>query len=69
VVGLALSLVCRDWFRNVVTGITLILSTAIDVGDIVDLSGTIGRVEQIGLRFTKIINFFNQEFCAEPEHC
>jgi len=27
----------------------------------VDLSGTIGRVEQIGLRFTKVINFFNQE--------
>jgi small conductance mechanosensitive channel len=31
------------------------------VGDIVDLSGTIGRVQQIGLRFTRIVNFYNQD--------
>jgi hypothetical protein len=61
VVGLALSFGLQGLVQDVVTGITLILSDAIDVGDIVDLSGTIGRVEQIGLRFTKVINFFNQE--------
>jgi small-conductance mechanosensitive channel len=33
-----------------------------DVGDTVDLmNGVIGRVERIGLRFTKVINFYNQE--------
>lgn len=61
VVGLALSFGLQGLVQDVVTGITLILSDAIDVGDIVDLSGTVGRVEQIGLRFTKVTNFFNQE--------
>ncbi|HXB58795.1 MAG TPA: mechanosensitive ion channel domain-containing protein, partial [Candidatus Acidoferrales bacterium] len=61
VVGLALSFGLQGLVQDVVTGVTLILSDAIDVGDIVDLSGTIGRVEQIGLRFTKVINFYNQE--------
>lgn len=61
VIGLALSFGLQGLVQDVVTGITLILSNAIDVGDIVDLSGTIGRVEVIGLRFTKVINFYNQE--------
>jgi hypothetical protein len=61
VVGLALSFGLQGLVQDVVTGVTLILSNAIDVGDVVDLSGTIGRVEQIGLRFTKVINFSNQE--------
>lgn len=61
VVGLALSFGLQGLVQDVVTGVTLILSSAIDVGDIVDLSGVIGRVEQIGLRFTKVINFYNQE--------
>jgi small conductance mechanosensitive channel len=61
VVGLALSFGLQGLVQDVVTGVTLILSNAIDVGDIVDLSGTIGRVEEIGLRFTKVINFYNQE--------
>ncbi len=61
VVGLALSFGLQGLVQDVVTGVTLILSDALDVGDIVDLSGTIGRVEVIGLRFTKVINFFNQE--------
>ena len=61
VVGLALSFGLQGLVQDVVTGVTLILSNAIDVGDIVDLSGVVGRVERIGLRFTKVINFFNQE--------
>src|SRR6202012_1165422 len=61
VIGLALSFGLQGLVQDVVTGVTLILSNAIDVGDIVDLSGTIGRIEQIGLRFTKVINFYNQE--------
>ena len=61
VVGLALSFGLQGLVQDVVTGVTLILSNAIDVGDIVDLGGTVGRVEQIGMRFTKVINFSNQE--------
>jgi small conductance mechanosensitive channel len=61
VIGLALSFGLQGLVQDVVTGVTLILSDAMDNGDIVDLSGVIGRVEQIGLRFTKVINFYNQE--------
>jgi hypothetical protein len=61
VVGLALSFGLQGLVQDMVTGVTLILSDAIDAGDIVDLSGVIGRVELIGLRFTKVINFYNQE--------
>ena len=61
VLGLALSFGLQGLVQDVVTGVTLILSDAIEVGDIVDLSGVIGRVELIGLRFTKVVNFFNQE--------
>lgn len=60
VIGLALSFGLQGLVQDVVTGITLILSDAMDVGDIVDVSGTIGSVEQIGLRFTRLVNFYNQ---------
>jgi moderate conductance mechanosensitive channel len=62
VIGLGLSFGMQGLVQDVVTGITLILSDAMDVGDTVDLmNGVIGRVERIGLRFTKVINFYNQE--------
>jgi small conductance mechanosensitive channel len=48
-----------------VIGLTLIFSDAMEVGDLVEVAGTIniviGRVGEIGLRFTKLINFYNQE--------
>lgn len=62
VVGLALSFGLQGLVQDVVTCVTIILSDAMDVGDTVDLmNGVIGRVERIGLRFTKVINFYNQE--------
>jgi len=61
VIGLAVSFGSQSLVQDLVTGVTLIFSNAIDVGDIVDLSGTIGRVERIGLRYTKLINFYDQE--------
>jgi len=61
VIGLAISFGSQSLVQDLVTGITLIFSNAIDVGDLVDLGGIIGRVERIGLRFTKLINFYNQE--------
>jgi moderate conductance mechanosensitive channel len=61
VIGLAISFGSQNLVQDVVTGITLIFSNTIDVGDLVDLGGVIGRVESIGLRFTKLVNFYNQE--------
>ena len=61
IVGLAISFGSQNLVQDVVTGVTLIFSNTIDVGDLVDLGGVIGRVEWIGLRFTKLVNFYNQE--------
>ena len=49
--------------QDVVIGLTLIFSDAMDVGDMVEIAGTVvvvGRVEEIGLRFTTLRNFYNQ---------
>ena len=61
VIGLAISFGSQNLVQDLVTGVTLIVSNIIDVGDLVDLGGVIGRVELIGLRFTKLVNFYNQE--------
>jgi small conductance mechanosensitive channel len=63
IVGLAISFGSQGLVQDMVIGLTLISSDALDVGDIVEITGTtsvIGRVEEIGLRFTKLVNFFNQ---------
>jgi small conductance mechanosensitive channel len=45
----------------VVIGLTLIFSDALNIEDIVELSGQIGKVENIGLRFTTLVNFHGQK--------
>ena len=61
VVGLAVGFGCQGLVQDVVTGLTLILSDTLDVGDLIEVSGQIGRVERVGLRFTELTNFFNQQ--------
>jgi len=63
VVGLAISFGSQGLVQDIVIGLTLIFEDAMDVGDLVEIAGTstvIGRVEEIGLRFTKLVNFYNQ---------
>ena len=64
ILGLAISFGSQGLVQDIVTGLTLIFSDAMDVGDLVEIAGTvvvIGRVEEIGLRFTRVANFFNQQ--------
>jgi len=64
VIGLAISFGSQGLVQDIVSGLTLIFWDAMDVGDVVELWGTTnvtGRVEEIGLRFTKLRNFYNQE--------
>jgi small conductance mechanosensitive channel len=65
VIGLAISFGSQGLVQDIVIGLTLIFSDALEVGDLVEVAGTIniviGRVGEIGLRFTKLINFYNQE--------
>lgn len=61
VVGLAVGFGSQGLVQDVVTGLTLIFSDTLDVGDLIEVSGQIGRVEHVGLRFTQLINFYNQQ--------
>ena len=58
VVGLAIGFGSQGLVQDVVTGITLIFSDLIDVGDMVEISGQTGIVRSIGLRFTVLENAF-----------
>jgi len=64
IIALAISFGSQGLVQDMVTGLTLIFSDTMDVGDMVEITGAtntvIGRVEGIGLRFTKLRNFFNQ---------
>jgi len=63
IVGLAISFGSQGLVQDVVISLTLIFSDTMDVGDMVEIVGSatvLGRVEEIGLRFTTLRNFFNQ---------
>jgi len=63
VIGLAISFGSQGLVQDMVIGLTLIFSDAMDIGDLVEITGAatvIGRVEEIGLRFTVLRNFYNQ---------
>jgi small conductance mechanosensitive channel len=63
IIALAVSFGSQGLVQDVVISLTLIFSDAMDVGDMVEIAGTVvvvGRVEEIGLRFTTLRNFYNQ---------
>ncbi len=64
VIGLAISFGSQGLVQDMVIGLTLIFSDAMESGELVEVTGVttvIGRVEEIGLRFTRLVNFYNQE--------
>jgi small conductance mechanosensitive channel len=60
VIGLAVGFGSQGLVQDVVMGVTLIITDTLDVGDIVEIGGQVGRVERVGLRFTELTNFFSQ---------
>jgi small conductance mechanosensitive channel len=63
VIGLGISFGSQGLVQDMVIGLTLIFSDAMDVDDMVEVVGSalvVGRVREIGLRFIKIINIYNQ---------
>jgi moderate conductance mechanosensitive channel len=63
VIGLAISFGSQGLVQDMVIGLTLIFSDAMDVDDMVEVVGSaivIGRVQEIGLRFTKVVNLYDQ---------
>jgi small conductance mechanosensitive channel len=63
IIGLAISFGSQGLVQDVVISLTLIFSDVMDTGDLVEIFGAtsvIGHVEEIGLRFTILRNFYNQ---------
>jgi len=61
VIGLAIGFGLQGFVQDVVIGLTLIFTDALNIGDMVELSGQMGKVESIGLRFTTLVNLQGQE--------
>ena len=61
VIGLAIGFGSQGLVQDVVIGLTLIFSDALNIEDIVDISGQVGKVENIGLRFTTLVNLHGQK--------
>jgi small conductance mechanosensitive channel len=61
VVGFAVGFGSQGLVQDVITGLTLIFTDTLEVGDMVEISGQVGRVESVGLRFTELRNFYNQQ--------
>jgi len=56
IIGLAIGFGSQGIVQDVVTGITVIFSDLFDIGDMVEISGHVGVVQQVGMRFTVLKN-------------
>ncbi len=56
IIGLAIGFGSQGVVQDVVTGLTVILSDLFHVGDLVEISGQTGVVQNIGMRFTTLLN-------------
>lgn len=57
VIGLAVGFGTQGLVQDIVTGLTLIFSDYLRIGDVVEIAGQTGTVDQVGLRFTRLTNF------------
>ena len=60
IIGLALSLSVQDSLANLAGGITILATQPFRVGDFVDIGGTMGTVEQIGMVHTRLNSLDNR---------
>jgi small-conductance mechanosensitive channel len=62
-VGLAL----QTFFQDIISGVFILLDQSVHVGDIIELDGKVGRVEEIKLRTTRAVTFDNKVLII-PNH-
>ncbi|HAD12800.1 MAG TPA: hypothetical protein DCF33_10225 [Saprospirales bacterium] len=72
-VGLGLGI--QQIFRDIVSGVFLLFEGTIEIGDIIELDGKVGRVEEINLRTSKLLTrdghtmiIPNHKFITENVH-
>lgn len=56
VIGLAVGFGSQGVVQDIVTGVTVIFSDLLQVGDLVEISGQVGEVQSVGMRFTSLLN-------------
>ncbi|MCG6943780.1 MAG: mechanosensitive ion channel family protein [Deltaproteobacteria bacterium] len=61
IIGLAVGFGSQGLVQDVVNGLTVVFSDLFDVGDMVEIAGQTGIVQQIGIRFTVLTNFMGAE--------
>ena len=61
VIGLAVGFGSQGLVQDVVTGFFIIFEDQFEVDDLVEISGQTGVVEELGLRMTRLRNYFGQE--------
>ncbi|MBN1846373.1 MAG: mechanosensitive ion channel [Sedimentisphaerales bacterium] len=61
VLGLAIGFGLQGFVQDLVIGLTLIFSDTLNIQEVVEISGQIGRVERIGLRFTCLVSLHGQK--------
>jgi len=61
IIGLAVGFGSQGLVQDVVTGLTVVFSDLFDLGDMVEIAGQTGVVQEIGIRFTVLINFMGAE--------
>jgi MscS family membrane protein len=54
IAGLAVSLAAQDSIKNVFGSITIILDQPFQQGDVINFTGTLGTIEEIGFRSTRL---------------
>jgi small-conductance mechanosensitive channel len=54
VLGLAIGLGAQSLIRDVITGVFLLFEGLVAIGDVIQVGGATGTVEEIGLRVTKV---------------
>ncbi|PZR55191.1 mechanosensitive ion channel family protein [Xylanimonas oleitrophica] len=57
VVGVALGFGAQSLVRDFISGIFILIEDQYGVGDVVDLNGAVGTVEEVGLRLTQVRSF------------
>lgn len=57
VIGLALSLGAQGFVSDIVNGFMILLEKQLDIGDVVELAGIMGVVEDVNLKTTKVKDF------------
>ncbi|MDA0711139.1 MAG: mechanosensitive ion channel, partial [bacterium] len=60
-IGIAVGFGSQGLVQDVVTGFFILFENQFSVGDMVEISGQVGIVEDIGLRTTRLRNYFGAE--------